>query len=76
MTCLIGLWKEKKSWRCLRHSTSCKGWDTKIREDFEKMKKIKLNKVLRHYFALKVRGQHNNSPGIRGKIFGASRTKA
>ena len=40
------------------------------------MKKIKSNKGLRHYFGLKVRGQHNNSPGIRGKIFGASRTKA
>ena len=52
------------------------GWDTKIREDLEKMKKIKLHKGLRHYFGLKVRGQHTNSTGRRGKTVGVSRTKA
>ena len=46
------------------------GWDT------EKMKKIKLHKGLRHYFGLKVRGQHTNSTGRRGKTVGVSRTKA
>ena len=51
------------------------GWDTKIREDLEKMKKIKLHKGLRHYFGLKVRGQHTNSTGRRGKTVGVSRTK-
>ena len=52
------------------------GWDTKIREDLEKMKKIKLHKGLRHYFGLKVRGQHTNSTGRRGKTVGVSRTKS
>ena len=52
------------------------GWDTKIREDLEKMKKIKLHKGLRHYFGLKVRGQHTNSTGRRGKTVGVSRTEA
>ena len=51
------------------------GWDTKIREDLEKMKKMKLHKGLRHYFGIKVRGQHTNSTGRRGKTVGVSRTK-
>ena len=51
------------------------GWDTKIREDLEKMKKIKLHKGLRHFFGLKVRGQHTCSCGRRGKTVGVSRTK-
>ena len=38
--------------------------------------KIKLHKGLRHYFGLKVRGQHTNSTGRRGKTVGVSRTKA
>ena len=41
-----------------------------------KSKKIKLHKGLRHYFGLKVRGQHTNSTGRRGKTVGVSRTKA
>ena len=42
----------------------------------DEMKKIKLHKGLRHYFGLKVRGQHTNSTGRRGKTVGVSRTKA
>ena len=52
------------------------GWDTKIREDLERMKKMKLHKGLRHYFGLRVRGQHTCSTGRRGKTIGVSRTKA
>ena len=51
------------------------GWDTKIREDLERMKKMKLHKGLRHYFGLKVRGQHTCSTGRRGKTVGVSRSK-
>jgi small subunit ribosomal protein S18e len=51
------------------------GWDTKIREDLERMKKMKLHKGLRHYFGLRVRGQHTCSTGRRGKTIGVSRTK-
>ena len=32
-------------------------WDTKNREDLEKMKKIKLHKDLRHCFGLEVKSQ-------------------
>ena len=52
------------------------GWDTKIREDLERMKKMKLHKGLRHYFGLRVRGQHTCSTGRRGKTIGVARTKA
>jgi len=51
------------------------GWDTKIREDLEKMKKIKLHKGLRHYFGLRVRGQHTCSTGRRGKTVGVAKKK-
>ena len=52
------------------------GWDTKIREDLERMKKMKLHKGLRHFFGLKVRGQHTCSTGRRGKTVGVSKKKA
>lgn len=52
------------------------GWDTKMREDLERMKKMKLHKGLRHYFGLKVRGQHTCSTGRRGKTVGVSKKKA
>ena len=47
--------------------------DVKLREDLEKMKRMKLHKGLRHYFGLKVRGQHTNSTGRRGKIVGVAK---
>ena len=51
------------------------GIDTKLREDLEKMKRMKLHKGLRHYFGLKVRGQHTCSTGRRGKIVGVTKKK-
>ena len=39
------------------------------------MKKMKLYKGLRHYFGLRVRGQHTCSTGRRGKTIGVYRTK-
>lgn len=51
------------------------GWDTKIREDLEKMKKIKLHKGLRHFFGFKVRGQHTKSNGRHGNIVGVAKKK-
>jgi small subunit ribosomal protein S18e len=50
-------------------------WDTKMRDDLEKMKKIKLHKGLRHYFGLRVRGQHTCSTGRRGKTVGVTKKK-
>ncbi len=48
-------------------------WDTKLRENLEKMKKMKLHKGLRHYFGL--RGQHTCSFGRRGKTMGVTKNK-
>jgi small subunit ribosomal protein S18e len=56
------------------HQTA-NNWDTKMREDLEKMKKIKLHKGLRHYFGLRVRGQHTCSTGRRGTTVGVSKKK-
>jgi len=50
-------------------------WDTKLREDLERMKKIRLHKGLRHYFGLRVRGQHTCSTGRRGKTIGVAKKK-
>ena len=46
-----------------------------MREDLERMKKMKLHKGLRHYFGLRVRGQHTCSTGRRGKNVGVSKKK-
>ena len=51
------------------------GIDTKLREDLEKMKRMRLHKGLRHYFGYKVRGQHTCSTGRRGKIVGVEKKK-
>lgn len=49
--------------------------ETKLREDLEKMKRMRLHKGLRHYYGLRVRGQHTCSTGRRGKIVGVSKKK-
>jgi small subunit ribosomal protein S18e len=46
-----------------------------MRDDLERMKKCKLHKGLRHYFGLRVRGQHTCSTGRRGKTVGVSKKK-
>ena len=49
--------------------------DTKLREDLEKMRKIRLHRGLRHLLGLKVRGQKTNKTGRRGKTVGVTRKK-
>ena len=49
--------------------------ETKIREDLERMKKIRLHRGLRHHWLLKVRGQHTNATGRRGVTIGVIRKK-
>eukprot|EP00831_Metopus_contortus_P000745 TRINITY_DN1026_c0_g2_i3.p2 TRINITY_DN1026_c0_g2~~TRINITY_DN1026_c0_g2_i3.p2 ORF type:complete len:187 (+),score=32.67 TRINITY_DN1026_c0_g2_i3:77-637(+) len=50
-------------------------WDTKMREDLERMRKIRLHRGLRHIWGLKVRGQHTCSTGRTGSTIGYVRTK-
>ncbi|EGR33219.1 hypothetical protein IMG5_058950 [Ichthyophthirius multifiliis] len=49
--------------------------DTKIREDLERLKKIKSHRGLRHFWGLKVRGQHTKTTGRHGVTIGVVRKK-
>merc|ERR1712127_41387 len=51
------------------------GLDTKLREDFERLKKIRAHRGLRHYWGLRVRGQHTKTTGRRGRTVGVSKKK-
>ena len=46
--------------------------DTKLRDDLERMKKMRLHRGLRHYWSIRVRGQHTKTTGRRGKTMGVA----
>ena len=41
--------------------------DTSLRDDLERLKKIRNQRGLRHYWGIRVRGQHTKTTGRRGK---------
>merc|ERR1739845_155001 len=41
--------------------------DNKLREDLERLKKIRAHRGLRHYWGLRTRGQHTKTTGRRGR---------
>ncbi|KAJ6082791.1 hypothetical protein N7499_007665 [Penicillium canescens] len=45
------------------------------REDLERLKKIRSHRGLRHYWGLRVRGQHTKTTGRRGRTVGVSKKK-
>lgn len=49
--------------------------DMCLRDDLERLKKIKCERGLRHAWGLKVRGQHTKSTGRRGKVMGVSKKR-
>ncbi len=49
--------------------------ETKLREDIERLFKIRSNRGVRHKHGLKVRGQHTKTNGRRGKTVGVERKK-
>ena len=49
--------------------------DSKLREDLERLKKIRAHRGLRHYWGLRVRGQHSKTTGRRGRTVGVSKKK-
>jgi ribosomal protein S13 len=49
--------------------------DMAWRDDFERLKKIKCERGLRHSWGLKVRGQHTKTTGRRGKTVGVSKKR-
>merc|ERR1711865_480652 len=44
----------------------------KLREDLERLKKIRAHRGLRHYWGIRVRGQHTKTTGRRGKTMAAT----
>lgn len=49
--------------------------ETKLREDVERLYKIKANRGLRHRWGLRVRGQHTKTTGRGGATVGVERKK-
>ena len=49
--------------------------DVKVRDDLERMKKIRAHRGVRHAFHLRVRGQHTCTSGRKGKTMGVSKKK-
>merc|ERR1712003_535705 len=48
-------------------------WDNKLREDLERMKKIRLHRGIRHYWGVRVKGQHTCTTGRHGRTVGISK---
>eukprot|EP00940_MAST-03C_sp_MAST-3C-sp2_P000674 g674.t1 len=46
-----------------------------LREDLERLKKIRCHRGLRHYWGIKVRGQHTKTTGRRGRTVGVAGKK-
>nr|XP_042120329.1 40S ribosomal protein S18-like [Peromyscus maniculatus bairdii] len=51
------------------------GLDNKLREDLERLKKIRAHRGLRHFWGLRVRGQHTKTTGRQGRTVGVSKKK-
>ena len=51
------------------------GLDNMLREDLERLKKIRAHRGLRHYWGIRVRGQHTKTTGRRGKTVGVAKKK-
>ena len=49
--------------------------DSKLRDDLERLKKIKVHRGLRHFWGVRVRGQHTKTTGRRGRTVGVSKKK-
>mmetsp|Transcript_33730 Transcript_33730/g.61083 ORF Transcript_33730/g.61083 Transcript_33730/m.61083 type:complete len:153 (-) Transcript_33730:406-864(-) len=51
------------------------GMQGKLREDLERLKKMRAHRGLRHYWGLRVRGQHSKTTGRCGYTVGFDRKK-
>lgn len=51
------------------------GVDSKLREDIERLRKMRCNRGVRHSQGLRVRGQHTKTTGRRGKTVGVSKKR-
>jgi len=55
-------WKTGKTMQAFSNNLAAK-----LREDLERLKKIRNHRGLRHYWGIRVRGQHTKTTGRRGK---------
>ena len=62
--------KDRKYYQVLANS-----WESKLREDLERLKKKKPTLSLRRYWGLRVRGQHTKTTGRKGCTVGVSKKK-
>mmetsp|Transcript_9355 Transcript_9355/g.19729 ORF Transcript_9355/g.19729 Transcript_9355/m.19729 type:complete len:154 (+) Transcript_9355:49-510(+) len=49
--------------------------DFQLREDLDRLRKIRAHRGIRHYMGLRVRGQQTKTTGRRGKTVGVSKKK-
>merc|ERR1712130_391500 len=49
--------------------------DNNLREDMQRMRKIRSHRGIRHAYGLKVRGQHTKTTGRRGRTVGVAKKK-
>eukprot|EP00184_Porphyridium_aerugineum_P006923 CAMPEP_0184694538 /NCGR_PEP_ID=MMETSP0313-20130426/2452_1 /TAXON_ID=2792 /ORGANISM="Porphyridium aerugineum, Strain SAG 1380-2" /LENGTH=154 /DNA_ID=CAMNT_0027152835 /DNA_START=226 /DNA_END=690 /DNA_ORIENTATION=- len=49
--------------------------DFQLREDLDRLRKIRCHRGIRHYMGLRVRGQHTCTTGRRGKTVGVAKKK-
>lgn len=49
--------------------------DNALREDLERLKKIRAHRGLRHWWGIRVRGQHTKTTGRRGITVGVAKKK-
>eukprot|EP00056_Hartaetosiga_gracilis_P014075 m.239642 g.239642 ORF g.239642 m.239642 type:complete len:153 (-) comp13958_c0_seq1:134-592(-) len=49
--------------------------NSRLRDDFERMKKMRLHRGLRHAWGIRVRGQHTKTTGRGGRIVGVAKKK-
>ncbi|KAJ2769513.1 ribosomal 40S subunit protein S18B [Coemansia nantahalensis] len=49
--------------------------DISMRDDLERMKKIRLHRGLRHAWGVRVRGQHTKTTGRGGRVVGVTKKK-
>lgn len=54
---------------------SANALDAVLREDIERLKKMKCHRGLRHYWGLRVRGQHTKTTGRHGRTVGVAKKK-
>ena len=66
----------QKDWKDGKYSQNVSNQlDTKLRDDLERLKKIRNHRGLRHYWGIRVRGQYMKTTGRRGKTVGVGGKK-